>query len=54
MFSAIINYFSFYLIVSFENYDENTIRIINQLDRNIHVQIAASNDIDKKGRRNVI
>lgn len=38
----------FYIIVSFENYDENTIRIINQLDRNIHVQIAASNDIDKK------
>lgn len=38
----------FYIIVSFENYDENTIRIINQLDRNIHVQIAACNDIDKK------
>lgn len=38
----------FYIIVSFESFDEDTIKIINQLDNNIHVQIATSKDIDKK------
>lgn len=38
----------FYIIVALENFDEKTIEIINQLDSNIHVQIAISKDIDDK------
>jgi len=38
----------FYIIVNLEKFDEKTITIINQLDNNIHLQVASLNNIDDK------